>query len=378
MRVKDIVSILIREDLDFLTGVPCSYLKHLLEYINTHKTSLHHVAAVNEGDAIAIAAGYHLATNKVPIVYLQNSGLGNAVNPLTSLMDKKVYSIPTLLFLTWRGEPGIQDEPQHKKMGAVMLDLLNTLEIPYGFASENIEDTTKEIIRLKNKTLKEQRPVALIFRASLFEKPKNIVDNLYQSNLMTREQVLTLLLPKIGNSPIITTTGKTSREVFEFRERHNQSHKYDFLTVGSMGCVSGIGFGIAQHTKKLVFIIDGDGSVLMRMGMLAVIGYYKPKNFVHIIVDNGSYESTGSQPTVSTVLNWKQLLKGVGYKKVTVVKTKKQIEKISFQASNLPLAMVVYAKPGSRINLGRPTSGPIANKKEFSHFVQQGQAMSPK
>lgn len=370
MKVEDIINVLIKEELTFITGVSCSYLKHLLAYINTQQSPLQHIIATSEGEAIGIASGYHLATQRVPIIYLQNSGFGNTVNPLTSLMDKEVYSIPAILFLTWRGEPGTKDEPQHKKMGRVMLDLLKDLEIPYEFASSDIHITAKAVTELKTLALQKQKPVALIFRSKLIKKPDFNWDPVFSDSLfMKREQILEILLPKIGEHPIVTTTGKTSREVFELREKHHQGHKLDFLTVGSMGCASGIGFGIALQTKKKVFVIDGDGAVLMKMGTLATIGYYKPKNLIHIIIDNGAYESTGGQPTVSTALNWKRLFKSVGYKEVIVVKTKQQLGKLRFSNKDCPLGIIIYSQPGSRSDLGRPTSSPIENKREFMKFL---------
>lgn len=362
--------LLLREQLLFLTGVPCSYLKNFLSFIGLQKVPLQHIMATSEGEAVGIAAGYHLATNRVPVIYLQNSGFGNTVNPLTSLADKEVYSIPAILFLTWRGEPGVKDEPQHKKMGRIMLDLLRDLEVPYQFANADIQMTAKALRQLKTTAIRKQKPVALIFRSNLIERADcNCETVIYDTPLMTREQILEVILPKIGEYPIITTTGKTSREVFELREKFHQSHKFDFLTVGSMGCASGIGLGIASQIKKKVFVIDGDGAVLMKMGTLVTIGYYNPKNLIHIIIDNGAYESTGSQPTVSTILNWKQLLQAVGYKKVVIIKTKQQLTKLQFENMDCPFGIVIYSQPGSRPALGRPTSSPVDNKKEFMRFL---------
>lgn len=369
MKATELVNTLVKEDLLFLTGVPCSYLKNFLSFINSEKTPFKHIIAASEGESIGIATGYHLATNKVPIIYLQNSGFGNTVNPLTSLMDEKVYSIPAILFLTWRGEPRITDEPQHKKMGAIMIDLLDVLGIPYRFASPKLSETTKSLYALKKLAIKEQKPVALIFRDNLIEGEdfKNIKR---PSSLLKREEILNILLPKIGNNPIVATTGKTSREIFELRETRKESHKFDFLTVGSMGCASGIALGISVQTKNKVFIIDGDGAVLMKMGTLATIGYYGSQaKLIHIIIDNSSHETTGGQPTASTILNWKQLLKAVGYKKVTIIKSEKQLTRLKFESKIFPAAFVIYSKPGSRINLGRPTKTPIHNKLKFMQFI---------
>ncbi len=371
MKAKDIVSILVKEKLLFLTGVSCSYLRHFLAYINSNSNPLQHIIATSEGEAVGISVGYYLATNKIPIIYLQNSGFGNTINPLTSLMDKEVYSIPAILFLTWRGEPGKKDEPQHKKMGRIMISLLNNLEIPYEFARNNIEETTKLIRKLKIKAEQEKKPVALVFRSNLIDEEENKYKSAsINSSLIIREEILKILLPKIGDNPIVTTTGKTSRELFELREKFNHSHKTDFLTVGSMGCAPGIGLGIALQTKKKVFIIDGDGALLMKLGIIGTIGYYKPKNLIHIILDNGAYESTGGQPTISNILNWKQLLKSTGYKSVLVIKSKKQLEKIDFKRNKCPYAIIIFSRQGSRSNLGRPTSSPIENKKIFMNYLK--------
>lgn len=370
MIAEKFIKVLVKEDLTFITGVSCGFLKYFLAYINTQKNPLQHIIATSEGEAVGIASGYHLATNKIPIIYLQNSGFGNTVNPLTSLMDKEVYSIPAILFLTWRGEPGLKDEPQHKKMGKIMFDLLKVLDIPYEFADEDIHKISESIRKLKTISQKEQKPTALIFRSNLFEKPDFIFTPKFaNSSFLKREQILEILLSKIGSSPIITTTGKTSREVFELREKYHQSHKFDFLTVGSMGCASGIGLGISLGNKRKIFVIDGDGAVLMKMGTLATIGYHHPRNLIHIIIDNGAYESTGGQPTVSTVLDWKKLLKGVGYEEVIVIKTKQQLEKLNFKNIRGPLGIVIYSQPGSRSDLGRPTKSPVENKKDFMKFL---------
>ncbi len=369
MKATDFIALLQKEKLTFLTGVPCSYFESLLVCLNSKNSSLRHVIATSEGEAVGIAAGYHLATNEVPIVYLQNSGLGNAVNPLTSLMDKEVYSIPSILFLSWRGEPGQPDEPQHKKMGRIMLDLLKDMEIPYQFASHDIAETAQTLSALKMIAITEQKPVALIFRPKLIDKSAITTSGSPYGELMKREEILEILLEKITNSPIVTTTGKTSREVFDLREQRGQSHEYDFLTVGSMGCASGIGLGIAQSTEEQVFVIDGDGAALMKMGTLATIGHYKPKNLVHIVIDNGAYESTGGQPTTSTSLDWSNIFLGAGYGGVSIVKNRKQLTKLDMKNFTSLRAVVIHSRAGSRPDLGRPTSTPIQNKRDFMSFM---------
>ncbi|HEX5797261.1 MAG TPA: phosphonopyruvate decarboxylase [Candidatus Saccharimonadales bacterium] len=367
MKVAELTDLLIKEELTFLTGVPCSYLKELLGTLDG-RTDLQHVAASSEGEAVGIAAGYHLATGRVPVIYLQNSGLGNAINPLTSLSDREVYGIPGILFLTWRGEPGKPDEPQHKKMGRIMPDLLEDLEINYGFADRDIVKTTETVRRLKAESLSAKKPVALIFRPKLIEKTE-ATPGILNAKFMKREKILKLLLPKIGESPLVTTTGKTSREVFELREKNGQSHQQDFLTVGSMGCAAGIGLGIARQTSKRVFVIDGDGAVLMKMGTLATIGHYNPENLIHIVIDNGAYESTGSQPTVAKNLKWRKLFNGFGYKTVLIIRTQDALKSLELEKIKGPAAVVVYSRSGSRPDLGRPTTGPGYNKRQFMNFL---------
>lgn len=364
---------LIKKDLFFLTGVPCSFLKNFLEVLQRRPRPIQHIIAPDEGSAIGIAAGYHFATGKVPIIYLQNSGFGNAINPLTSLMDQEIYSIPAILFITWRGEPGTPDEPQHLKMGKILPQLLDDLNIPTLIASSDLKTTIQLISKLKNLAIKNQQPVALIFKSNLFEdqsSPSSLKEK--DRELLQREEILELLLPTIGKHPIITTTGKTSRELFEYRERHHQSHENDFLTVGSMGCASSIALGIALWKKRKVFVIDGDGAVIMKMGILGTINQYHPSQFVHIIIDNKTYESTGGQPTTSTTLRWKPLLTGVGYQDIRVIQTRDQIKKINFlNRQQRPRAIVILAKPGSRSNLGRPTTTPLQNKKKFMRFLSE-------
>lgn len=369
MKATELITTLKSQDLVFLTGVPCSYLEGLLECFTASPNTLQNVIATSEGEAVGIAAGYHLSTGKVPVIYMQNSGLGNAVNPLTSLMDEEVYSIPAVIFLSWRGEPGQKDEPQHKKMGHIMLDLLRDLDIPYEFASADIAETAKTISSLKTAALTHQKPVVLIFRPKIIEVSGDVSQSA-QTDYMRREEILSQILPKIGESPIVTTTGKTSREVYELRERAGQSHRFDFLTVGSMGCAAGIGLGIAMQTNKKVFIIDGDGAVLMKMGTLATIGYYQPRNLVHIVIDNGAYESTGGQPTVSKTLNWHGIFMSAGYQNVTVIKTAAELAALDFDSDDGPRAIVIYAVTGSRPDLGRPTTTPIENKTEFMSFLE--------
>lgn len=364
---EELFCLLIKNQVDFITGIPCSIFKDFLIYINNNSDEINHIAAASEGEAIGIASGYYLATRKVPVIYMQNSGLGNTINPLTSLMDNEVYGIPAILFVSWRGEPGLEDEPQHKKMGKITCELLSTLDIPFEIANENINKLETQFKNLKEKTLKEKKPVALIFKKGLITKENNakVINNNF-----TREQAFKILLEKIGKNPIVATTGKTSREIFEIREKNNQSHQTDFLTVGSMGCSSGIALGIALNSDKKIYVIDGDGAVLMKMGTLATIGNCSPKNFVHILIDNSAYESTGGQPTSSPIIDWEKLFLALNYKEAFVVTNGKQLINLDLENIDFPSVIIIKVNQGSRKDLGRPTLVPMQTKENFMKFLK--------
>ncbi|MBI2642398.1 MAG: phosphonopyruvate decarboxylase [Candidatus Wildermuthbacteria bacterium] len=365
MESKVLFDILKRLGLNFLTGVPDSGLRNFLVYVENHGNEIQHVHAANEGQAIGIAAGHYLAKGTMPVVYFQNAGLGNTVNPLTSLADPNVYGIPMLLLVGWRGEPGKKDEPQHIKMGEITEGQLKLLGIPYEIAQNEEKTLEEQIGRLKKRGEEEERPVALVFQKGFFaEEPEA-----EPPEGLRREEALRVLLDKIGDSLLVCTTGKTSREVFELRSAKQQEHR-DFLTVGSMGCASLIGLGVAVSQKqKKVFVFDGDGAALMHLGALPTIGNYKPANFFHVLLDNGVHESTGWQPTVSPTTNWEQVFLGSGYKSVTRARTLEELEKINLQDWEGPIALIVNVVPGSRKDLSRPSQTPKESKKAFMDFV---------
>jgi phosphonopyruvate decarboxylase len=370
MDVQKFNQLLVQEGLGFITGVPCSLLSPFLSFLATDPGDLNHIIAAEEGAAMAVAAGHYLATGQIPIVYMQNSGLSNAIDPLTSLFAKPAYDLPAILFITWRGEPNTADEPQHVVMGDIMLELLKILGIPYDFADTDIAVTEARLQGLKSAALNRNQPVALIFKAGMFAKAPVVAKHQVNEGFMNREEALELILQKSGNFPVIATTGKTSREIFELRERLGQSHNPDFLTVGSMGYVSSIGLGVALSSDKPVYVVDGDGAAIMKMGALPTIGHYHPKNLTHIVIDNAAYESTGSQPTVSASLHWDQLFKAVNYDEVIVVASKQQLAELDFKKYKDSLtAIVVRVATGSRSTLGRPTITPQENKKAFMRLL---------
>lgn len=365
MNSKAFFDILKRFGLAFLTGVPDSGLRDFLVYVESHEKEVEHVRAANEGQAIGVAVGYHLATGKTPVVYFQNAGLGNAINPLTSLADESVYGIPMLLLVGWRGEPGKKDEPQHMKMGRITTEQLKLLGIPFEVAENQEKALEDQVSKLASQASEESKPVALVFQKGFFageteaEPPEGL----------RRETALNILLDKVGDGLLVSTTGKTSREIFELREAKRQEHR-DFLVVGSMGAASSIGLGISVlKPRRKVFVFDGDGALLMHLGALPTIGHYKPSNFCHVLLDNGVHESTGWQPTVSPTTDWERIFKGSGYRDVIYVRTREELEKVNLGDFTGPIALIVSVVPGSRRDLSRPSQTPKECKKAFMDFA---------
>jgi len=355
-------------DVEFFTGVPDSLLKDICGYIADNASAQNHIISANEGNAIAIAAGYYMATGKIPLVYMQNSGIGNAVNPLLSLVDEKVYSIPMLVMIGWRGEPGIKDEPQHVKQGEVTLDLLEAMKIPYSILGmDEIEVETqiqKAIVYVKNNNV----PYALVVKKGTFAKYtfKEMINNTYE---LRREDAIKQIVNQLtGEEVIVSTTGKTSRELFEYRAELNHAHHSDFLTVGSMGHANQIALGIAmQKPNKKIICLDGDGALLMHMGGLSIIGSLAPKNFIHIVINNGAHESVGGQPSVAFAIDIPKLALANNYKMAISVVTIKELNNAlkSITEDTCPALIEVKVKMGSRDDLGRPTVKPKDNKVAF-------------
>jgi len=366
---KKLLNILVKNDFKFITGIPCSILKDFLNCLNDNRDKIKHIIPTSEEEAMGIAAGYYLATSKIPMVYMQNSGFANSVDGLTSLLNKEVYKIPVLLLISWRGEPGKKDEPQHIKIGKITLKLLKLLGIPYTILSNKDEIVTEQIKKAKEVLYKNSFPYALIIKKGLIEPYQT--KNKRSIYPMTREKAIKIIIDNLrGNEVIISTTGKASRELFEYREIKKQSHKTDFHVLGSMGCAASIGFGIAiQEPEKKVIIFDGDGSILMKMGTLATVGHYLPKNFYHIIFDNNSHDSTGGQRTVSDTVDFRKIAIACGYKKAEIVTNENKLKEGLTKINDGPSMLVIKVKKGARKNLGRPTKTPIESKKEFMNFL---------
>ncbi|MEE9170920.1 MAG: phosphonopyruvate decarboxylase [bacterium] len=366
--------LLLRKNINFFCGVPDSLLKDICAYISDHTQERNHIIAANEGGAVALIAGYHLATGKIGLVYMQNSGQGNTVNPLISLMDREVYSIPALLLLGWRGEPGKKDEPQHIKQGRITGELLRALEIPFDVLPATIEDAEALLTKAVHAMHKQSAPYALVVPTGVFEsyRSMNQIELPYE---LSREEAVKAITKQFSEDDIfVSTTGKTSRELFEYREELQQGHQQDFLTVGSMGHASQIALGIAlARPDRNVYCLDGDGALIMHMGALAIIGARKPANFKHIVINNAAHDSVGGQPTAGFEIDIPNIARACGYLAVMRAESVDEIYKKLplLQKSHGPALLEIRVNKGARAELGRPTTSPIENKHAFMKFLRR-------
>ena len=356
----------------FSTGVPDSLLKDFCACIADSGSD---IIAANEGGAIALAAGHHLASGKTPFVYMQNSGFGNTINPLTSLTDPEVYGIPMLIMVGWRGEPEVKDEPQHVKMGRINEALIQALEIPYCILSQDIAEAQDQLSVAVKYMTEHRAPYLLLVRSETFAsyKMKKIAKT--RDFGWCREDVIKAILSKLSaEDVVVSTTGKASREVFEKRAADGQSHDRDFLTVGCMGHASQIALGIALERKnRQVYCLDGDGAFLMHMGAAAIIGDLKPANYRHVVINNGSHDSVGGQPSVALGMDLCQIAIGCGYNAAFSVESEADMLSIfaEFATVSGPVFLEVKTNKGAREDLGRPTIKPIENKKDFMKNLAQ-------
>ena len=359
--------------IDFYAGVPDSLLKNICAYIADNLDDKHNIVTANEGAAVALAAGYHLATGKVGCVYMQNSGEGNAVNPLASLTDKEVYHIPVLLLIGWRGRPGIHDEPQHVKQGKITTGLLNVLGINYEVLNKEEDFAKKQIDKAINSIRITGEAFALVVEKDTFDS--YTLQNVIKNDLtLNREEAVQMVAKSLGkNDVVVSTTGMISRELFEYREAAGDGHQNDFLTVGSMGHASQIALGIAlQKPNRNVFCFEGDGAVLMHTGSMAITASKRPNNFYHIVFNNGAHDSVGGQPTVALDIDLPAIAKAVRYLSVFSVDNQNDLAQLlptitSFPA---PVFLEIKVKKGNRKDLGRPTTTPIQNKEALMEFLK--------
>lgn len=370
MEVEKILDII---GADFYTGVPDSQLKALCNYLmDTYGTDFrHHVIAANEGNCTALAAGYHLATGKIPVVYLQNSGEGNIINPVASLLNDQVYAIPVVFIVGWRGEPGIHDEPQHICQGRITLKLLEDMDIEtFIVDKKTTEEELENAMSGFRDLLARGRSVAFVVRKGAISYGGKTE---YKNGCrMSREEIIRHIVAVSEEDPVISTTGKASRELFEIREANGQEHKYDFLTVGSMGHSSSIALGIAmQKPGTKIWCIDGDGAVLMHMGAMAVIGASGCRNMVHVVINNGSHETVGGMPTVAGNIDLVKIAAACGYEYAVCVDHFDALDKELGAAKKRKGLTLIEVKSaiGARGDLGRPTTTAVENKRNFMEHL---------
>lgn len=367
-------------DYSHYAGVPCSYLKPFINYV-IGDPSLGYIGAASEGEAVGISLGAYLAGRKT-VTMCQNSGLGNMVNPLTSL--NYPFRIPTLLITTWRGEPGHPDEPQHVLMGQITHRLLETLQIPWRpFPTE--ESQIAPVMAEAEASMRErQLPFALVMSENSVaehdlkspSQAQRLVPHvssqlrLESKARMIRTEALQAVLESLtGREAILATTGKTGRELFTLADRPN--HLY---VVGGMGTASAIGFGVARALpRQPVVVIDGDGAALMKLGALATIGYYQPANLLHIVLDNESHDSTGGQHTASSVVRFAEMAAAANYRRAAAADDPGEVRALVKAMSQLPGPSLLHIKirPGSPKNLGRPTVKPHEVKERFMQFLAE-------
>jgi len=386
IHAEDFLSALQAEQVQFFAGVPDSLLKELCACFSDKLAAGQHVIAANEGGAIGLAIGQYLATRQPALVYMQNSGLGNIVNPIASLADPQVYGIPMLLVIGWRGEldehgQQIHDEPQHVKQGQITLSQLDVMDIPYQVMTSEIESAHAQIQTLLNQAIERQGPVALVVRKQSFApykkaetKPEpvaTLTDKL--PTLDSREHMIQQIVSALpAEAAVVATTGMASRELFEYRKAQQAGHGRDFLTVGGMGHASQIACGIAlAQPDRQVICIDGDGAMLMHMGSLTISA--QQSNLLHIVLNNGAHDSVGGQPTIAAQLSLAEIASAAGYAQVFSVSGIEDLKTVLQQAvhSGKSSFIEVLCRKGARADLGRPTRTPAQNKQDFMQFLNE-------
>jgi len=361
-----------KQGISFFAGVPDSLLKEFCAYVEAVTPISSHVIAANEGTAIGIATGHYLATGNLPMVYFQNSGLGNTINPLLSLADKEVYSIPLILLIGWRGEPGLKDEPQHIKQGRVTPDILNSIDIPFKIITEDFIKSSLNVQWAIEKALNTNSPVALLVKKGVFNKSEQtqVIIDTQENNLISRENAISIITENLSKeSIIVSTTGMISRELYEQRSKKKQDRSTDFLTVGSMGHASQIALGICKsNPTKQIVCLDGDGAALMHLGGMATIGTNLEGNLLHIVLNNGAHDSVGGQPTVANKISLTSIAKACCYEKVfgPIIKKDQIISLIKKLNQEKGMRFIeIRVKKGARSDLGRPKEAPLQNKDIF-------------
>jgi phosphonopyruvate decarboxylase len=360
------------QGISLFAGVPDSLLKDFCAYVTDNAPAERHVITANEGGAIALAMGHYLATGELGCVYMQNSGLGNTVNPLTSLADPAVYGIPMLLLVGWRGRPGEKDEPQHVQMGRVTKETLSAIGVDHTELPEEMEAATRAVVEAIASARERKRPHALVVRKGTFDgyKLERKDTSPYE---LTREAAIARVVERTPSATaIVATTGMPSRELFEIREQRKEPHRSDFLTVGGMGHASQIALGVAlAKPDRAVLCLDGDGAVLMHMGGLTTIGQLAPKNYRHVVLNNGAHDSVGGQPTVAFEVDLLAIAKAAGYASARRATTEAELRDAlaTFFEEPGPTLLEIRVKKGARADLGRPTQSTSDLTRDFSSFL---------
>ena len=360
-----------KNKIDFFTGVPDSLLKEFCFCVTENTNKSEHIINANEGSSIGLSVGYNLATNKIPLVYFQNSGLGNIINPFTSIVHESVFKIPILLFIGWRGEPGKKDEPQHIFQGKITEKILEALEIEYEILNTNTSESITQVERIIKKIEINQKPIAILVKKNSFSKYS--FKSKESKNNLKREKCIQVILDKLKDEDVlVSTTGKTSRELYELSER-NKLKNPRFLSIGGMGHVSQISLGISNNSSKRVFCLDGDGSIIMHMGSMGIIGDNAGSNYFHILFNNGTHESVGGQPTIGGEINFELLSLSLGYEsyfKITYEEQLLDFFKNTLNSVKGPVFIEILIDSSSRQNLGRPKDTPLQQKEKFTKLFK--------
>lgn len=373
IRTEQLYDHLGREGISFYTGVPDSLLKNFLQYVQDHTAGEQHIITANEGLALALASGYYLQSGKLPLVYLQNSGLGNLVNPLSSLADQEMYGVPMILLIGWRGEPGIPDEPQHRKMGAITVPLLEVLGVPVFKLDQQSIDPLQIVSTAIQTAREKQNPVALLLSADIFEKVQYEKTTIPATLSLQRESVIRELIKTLsGDETVICTTGKSGREFDEQNKAAGNKIKKYFLSVGAMGHASHIALGIHLQSPSKTILIDGDGALLMHMGALPTISHFANKNFIHLLINNGCHESVGGQPTEAFRVDCTAIARASGYQHTFLIRNEQELNhwlQNSLSSSDTQF-VEIRTNAISRPDLGRPAGDPKDWKNDFmSHLT---------
>lgn len=352
-------------DIEFYSGVPDSLMQNWLLTLQRNATESNHIIAVNEGAAVALAAGYYLSTGKLPVVYMQNSGLGNAVNALTSITDKEIYSIPLLLFIGWRGAPGIHDEPQHKKMGRITEDMLRVLEIPSFILEEEESQAFPTVENAANMAMQQQCAVAILVKENVFSKQG--ADARSSEYKLSRERAIDLLLDGCNEDDVlICTTGKASRELYDLNQNKPAPLPKIFYSIGGMGLANQIALGIDLQKRFRIIMLDGDGAMLMHLGTAATIGQLASENYIHIVLNNGCHESVGGQPTEGFDIDLCHIASACGYRDVTLVTNEQQLQDWIAGPLNKPGKKFLEIRMNATCRDKLPrVSGPFTERKEL-------------